>query len=596
MPSARHSYANFSEMPESLQDFLFSDAFTDADVTLQKTYGLSDAQKTFVASKVMDAVFGGVSLSQALTDVRATVVPSPIHEEQWNAFLADLVKLELWPLRELFGDELTTILNQNSLNAVGWPPLRVRLKPLTYGGAASDVAATAGFSIAGPLRERVRDLVISKLKGVRIDAQVKEALMRQSDFGGVGLDATMADKAIEAMNALIGSVQILSEDEYANWLAEETRKKSTADTQPSSVSEEEKEIAAIQAKLPTVSAQAAPSILDHALESIYGGISDRPLDTYLANRLRHVISSRLRDVRSELELRMLLQRDPKVGGLGMTHEAAERMADHIEAGYRTFHDRILEEEKSRLDQQLEEQKKKIEERRAREAEEHAQWYREKVLARKQAEEKKGTFTEQLKRVMTPAPATSAVASPAMDRQEKRAETARFGELVPAATHASPTPQEPSPFGNMNIQPVPATRPEVKVSKATAELSAVAATQKPRLDDVKISAPRLTGPVQELKTLSISEFRRLAKDPEIAAQKILQKFTVLGQESFERRVEGIKAFQQSDLQRAYMTLVAEAFQTGKPVIQLANEKRAQGKDVPSPDELSAIISLNSALHF
>jgi hypothetical protein len=47
-----------------------------------------------------------------------------------------------------------------------------------------------------------------------------------------------------------------------------------------------------------------------------------------------------------------------------------------------------------------------------------------------------------------------------------------------------------------------------------------------------------------------------------------------------------------LQQLYLRLVADSFATGKPVAQLAEERRQQNQDVPTPEELGAIMQLNS----
>jgi hypothetical protein len=622
----RPNFSSFSEMPEALQAFLFSDVYAQADEDLRKTYNLSNEQRTMIGDKTMDAVFHDIELPETLSDIKTALVPTVVPEEKWKDFLSDVLKLEIWPLRELFGEELTKILQENQIRTVGWPSSRVMLKPLTYGGAASEIASQCGFSLmGGQMRERLRDLIISKIKGVRIDSEVRATLMRQADFGGLGLDAAMADKAVATMNSLFSSVQIMTEDEYADWLSAEARKKAAPPEPVHAGADEDPEIAAIRARMPDASHQ-PKTVLDEAIASTYAKITDHPKDDYLDKRLRHVISSRLRDVRSQIELKQLLQRDSKVGGLGLAKDVSERMASQIEEGYQSYHDRILTEEKQNLDAQLEEQRKKVEERKKREAEEHAEWYREKVLARKQTEDDQKKMAEQMKQVM--GDAFSTVPAHPIDVKEKKAETERFGELVPAvAAGAKPVaapivssavqsimgPNLPSQFPTASSAPIqspaptsqtaPAAssvgnlaRPEVKVSKATAEMMVTANAFKPRMDDVKMASPRLTGPVQELRALTLSEFRRMAKDPTVAVQKILQKVEILHQESFERRVEGIRAFQESGLQQSYMALVAESFRTGKPISELADEKRSKGSDVPSPAELSAIISLNSKLHF
>ncbi len=584
MDTERKKYSRLSDLPRSIQLFLFSEASGAADIELQKKYILKNEAFEMIGDKIMDAIFNDVSLPQAVADIKTIIVPNPITEDKWLAFLADFLKLEAWPLRELFGDELTNLLAENNISIAGWPSFRVHLKPLTYGGAASEIANTVGFSLmGGQLRERLRDLVMTKVKGIRIDAQVKEVLTRQSDFGGIGLDPVTADKTIAAMNALIGSVRVMPEEEYADWLAEQARstkseeRNAKSETRSVGTTPEEAEIDAIKSKM-AAAPRGPATVLDQAVEAIWGTIVEKPADEYLANRLRHSISSRLRDVRNEVELRQLLERDTKVGGLGMSKEAAAQLGGTIEKGYKTFHDPIREEEKNKLADQMEEQKRKIEERKKRQAEEHAQWYREKILARTQVADAQKQLTDRLKATMTP-----------MDVKEKRVETEKYGELVPA-------PAAFVSFPDAAASGTPAPVSTVKVSKATAELAALPATQKPRVEDVKAAAPRLMGPVQELAALTLSEFRRLAKEPEKAAEKILEKINTLGQESFERRVEGIHAWQQSGLEQSYMVLIAESFRAGKPMAVLAEEKRAKGEDVPSPSELAAIISLNSKLHF
>lgn len=616
MATARQAYEEFSDMPAGLRDFLLSDEFTRVNDDLQKTYALKDDQKNLIGDKMLDAAFGDVALPQAVADLKQALVPSAVAESAWPAFVTDLLKAHAWPLRELYGDELTALLRESGIGTGGWPAFRVIMKPLTYSGAASEIASAVGFSLMGPqTRERLRDLVMSKAKGVRIDAQVKEVLMRGSDFGGLGLDAGMADRTIETMNRLLEATQIMSEEEYAAWLSESSRKKTESFAAPAPQSlgavEDDAEIERIKQKMPTPAVPA--STLEKAVDEIFSGLAVKPADEYLAKRLRYIISSRLRDVRSPLELKQLLQRDTKVGGMGVERDAADPLAAQIEEGYKKFHQPIMEEEKTKLEQQLEEQKVKIEERRKREAEEHAKWYREKVLARKQEEDQRKEIAERMKQSFAAVGLTTPIAAHPIDEKEKRVETQRFGELVPAVaagaaplappstpTAAPPVPAAPAaPVAGplpSPVVPAQAARPEVKISKATMELQQAAAGMKPRIEDVKATPRHLVGPVEELRALTLAEFRRLAKDPAVAAQKIIQRIDTMGQESFERRLEGIKAWQTCPLQGSYMQLVSESFKAGTPVVQLAEEQRKAGKDVPSPAEISAIISLNSKLHF
>lgn len=601
MPTARPSYDGFSDMPSGLRNFLLADDFTAVDDTLQKTYNLTPEQKSLLGDKFLDAVFNDTTLPQMLADLKAALVPANVPEVKWKEFEGDFLKTHAWPLRELFGDELTQVMSADGISTSSWPLFRVLMKPLSFSGAASEAASMAGFSLMAPQsRERLRDLLMSKSKGVRTDAQVREVLVRGADFGGLGLDAVAADKAIAAINQLLATAQIMPDEEYANWLAEDNRKKVQA-MAASGVTPppDDAEIAALKAAMPPPQV----TTLDKAVEEAFNALSDKPADEYLARRLKYVISSRLRDIRTPLELKQLLARDSKVGGLGLPRDRVDALAAQIEDVYKKFHEPIMLEEKSKLDKQLEEQKLKIDERRKHEAEEHAQWYKDKVLARKEEEDQRSKLAAQMRSSFDAAGKPIPEVHP-MDIKEQKTETARFGEMVPAVSAgatpvvpSAPTAGSPPSVAAMAGAPLQAARPEVKISKASADLRSAVPAGRPRLDDVAAyGGPQLTGPIRELKNLTLSEFRRLAKDPEIAAQKIMQRIETLGQESFDKRVEGIKAWQTSPLQQAYMQMVAASFAAGKPVAQLAEDKRQAGEDVPSPAELSAIITFNSKLHF
>ncbi len=279
----------------------------------------------------------------------------------------------------------------------------------------------------------------------------------------------------------------------------------------------------------------------------------------------------------------------------------------------------MADEKKNIERQIELQKKKIEDRRTHEAEDHAKWYQERVVTRKTDEAKTQELTEQLRAAMHAyAPGgTSPDVMPSMSMQEQKKETERFGQMVPAVTAgAQPIMPSAPPRSSENdtapvsvlsappiaiAQTIPAAgrvaRPEVKVSLETVKVQSAQQDMKPRIEDVAFTGgPQLVGLTQELHHLTIADFRRLGRTPELAAQQIIQKIDILGQESFEKRLEGIHAFQTSPLQETYVRLVSEAFAQGRPVIEIAEEKRAAGVDSLRADEVGAIISVNSTLHY
>ena len=57
--------------------------------------------------------------------------------------------------------------------------------------------------------------------------------------------------------------------------------------------------------------------------------------------------------------------------------------------------------------------------------------------------------------------------------------------------------------------------------------------------------KLTGPVEELRAITLVDFRRLSRDPSEAAMKIKDKIDLLTGESFEKRSAGIAAWTASE---------------------------------------------------
>jgi hypothetical protein len=278
-----------------------------------------------------------------------------------------------------------------------------------------------------------------------------------------------------------------------------------------------------------------PSTLDQMVEITRAEIGPLTLDAYLEKRLRNIISTRLRDVRNAIQTRQILNREQKVGGMGLPADQADRMAGIIEKNYGQSRQAIVAEEKGKITTIQEEQKTKIEERRKRESEEHAKWYREKI----QATQAEGAGVEQF--------------------------AAAMKQMAEAKAKGLPPPAAPAGAARVMMQEI-------------------------------VPPVRLTGLTEEIAGYTWAEFRRLSKEPGQAAAKILQKLETLKQESFDRWTEGIEAWRRSPLQQEYLKLVAESFSSGKPVAELVEEKRTTNPDLPSSEEIGAIISLNAKIHF
>lgn len=119
--------------------------------------------------------------------------------------------------------------------------------------------------------------------------------------------------------------------------------------------------------------------------------------------------------------------------------------------------------------------------------------------------------------------------------------------------------------------------------------------RPKVLDVT-PAVKLVGPVEELRAMTLADFRKLARDPKEACLKIRDKINLLQEESFEKRNAAVTAWRGSEPMRIYAELTAAALQEGKAVPVQIQERTAAGKPSLTQEEFTAIMELNRILRF
>ena len=121
-----------------------------------------------------------------------------------------------------------------------------------------------------------------------------------------------------------------------------------------------------------------------------------------------------------------------------------------------------------------------------------------------------------------------------------------------------------------------------------------------LEDIKgptAPAPRLIGPVEELGSLTLADFRNLGdNDAAGSVRKIFSKITLLGQESFVKKAEGIKAWRQSPAYQLYLEQGSESLESGRDIREVARARQSKAQPSLTEAEFNAIIDLNKRLRF
>ena len=533
----------YEASPQAVKDYLLDQLAVQNEQAAQKKTAYDNDAWDRVMDVAWEAIFAGLSQAdfrEKLTRLAGDRKPEDVERALLFHVVLPLGDLVIWDV-------------DSRLQELGVPladiqsAARVSLRPVSYGAAVRRIASLAKISLLQEeMARRLREAFVSYIKGVRTIEQVKEIMQRNQGEGGCGFSREQADRYVETMTDFLATTQVMSEQDYADYLTnferEEESKQAAATAPAPAPTADEAEIETIAAQSPKPSS----AMLDQAIEAAMTLSAVPSLDAYAAGRLRNIISTRLRDVRSAIQLKQILARDVKVGGLGLDAAETDRVAALIEQAYQQYREPIAQEEQRQIQGIITEQKTKIEERKQRESEEHAEWYREKT--------------------------------------QQSPETALRALMRPAGL--PPKGPEFVPATAANQKGVTAS-----VSMPSAVVAGTWGQGKPTLDEVQPPV-RLTGLTDELANMTMADFRRLAKTPEQAVEKIRQKLETLTNESFDRWVEGVEAWRKSPIQQQYLKIVAESFAQGRQVAQTAEAKHEADPDMPTPAELGAIIALNS----
>lgn len=124
---------------------------------------------------------------------------------------------------------------------------------------------------------------------------------------------------------------------------------------------------------------------------------------------------------------------------------------------------------------------------------------------------------------------------------------------------------------------------------------VPASGKIKMEDVK-QVPRAMGPIDELRYTDLVNFRRLGKDPIAAANKIKEKIKLLEEENYAKKVEAVRAWRQSPVNKLYLAMGEASISQGKPIDVIIEERRSAKEDFLSSQEFEAVMDLNKSIRF
>lgn len=293
------------------------------------------------------------------------------------------------------------------------------------------------------------------------------------------------------------------------------------------------------------------------MREILSQFNYQPTDAVIAKRLENIVLARVKDIRDDLETREILLKGKKVGGMEFTDAQADDLLSLIRRFVSQAPIKMID-----VDDVL------------------------VKLPTTAASQPKIEMEDGLPVVKMPSePITIKQSQQLSDAEKFIGESGLPAgqnnvKIKPVIEKSLPVPQ-PQPFDTGKMIP------ESVLNAKTA--------LKPNLDDVKLERKTM-GPIDELETMTIIEFRRLAADPQTAVGKIKEKINLLEKEGFNRRLEGINAWQKNEVNKFYRLLGQLSMSEGKSIEEVIKERLIGGKPTLALDEFNAVMELNRELRY
>ncbi|MCX6740113.1 MAG: hypothetical protein NTZ49_02710 [Candidatus Parcubacteria bacterium] len=308
--------------------------------------------------------------------------------------------------------------------------------------------------------------------------------------------------------------------------------------------------------------------------------SDIYPDEIMTDRLVKLILSYLQDIRDEIEFKDSLLKSEKIGGVGLGLEAVEKLLQILRIKKADWQKRGID-----LKQQTVQPVSNVSEQ---EIDVAAKPKKSFDLLEQIAPKQETNIEDLLKERglslgKTAAPLRQAQPDLVEEIMEEEDFLQSQKELpAPQANTQAPLASPAITRAPEPIQPVmPVNQPMVKRNEPKS---------RPQFSDVKFE-PKLYGPVDELAALTLTDFRRLSKDPIQAVQKIADKLEILEGESVVKRSQGVLALKSSPLYKVYAEIMNKSLLEGKSFEQVIKERG----DLTLV-EFKAIMELNKSLKY
>ena len=336
------------------------------------------------------------------------------------------------------------------------------------------------------------------------------------------------------------------------------------------------------------------SDIDNKVEKIISTLGKSFENDTLSDRFKKAVLTRVKGIRSKVQMQEIFGKAVESGGLGMSSDEAESIADNIENTINGKHEKYIQKS-NKIKSPTVETKEAPKVMTAPES--TSAQVIEKTELKPTAKEESHEDLQGIENLLN-----KGASKPKSDTDSKQAEA----PIMPTVSEKAKPKDEvmmeviapTANFAQMGELEKPKNFKQPKVAESeefekTAELSKLQKSVK--ITDV-VSKPKPQGPIQELSALNIESFNRLGNTTAEKISKIINRIAVLENESLIKKAEGIKAWKQSVVYKLYQQMGQESLISGDKISEVIAKRHKSGKPCFKQDEFDAISDLNKTLRF
>jgi len=322
-------------------------------------------------------------------------------------------------------------------------------------------------------------------------------------------------------------------------------------------------------------------------------------DEEAKNRLKSIIMSRLADVRDFLATKEVLTKPKSAGGLGLGEIDMAQVINVIDTEYKlihTYHKNIVVGDIVKSDV--------IEDPFDSKAEINA------LVASELPYTDTNKYMDTIAAVLNKDKGSTAVLEQAVKPKDIKHD---FKKITDEPVFMADTPVVPfTPDKPITISSIPNSNKNNNVKnnifKATEPLISDTASikqniikptsfTKPNLSMKDIVADkRLVGPIDELKSMRLVDFRRLGNSTTERLQKIKSHIEELEDESFRKKVQAVQAWRSNPIYKMYVSIGSQGLMGTQTVADVIKEKQEKGEEILTQEEFEQLTDFNKKLKY